>query len=165
MWPIKTKLWHEETENRLRELVAEGKSARQIGGEFGCTRNAILGKCHRLGLTLKGAHYGTGRPLKYETMTAEELEIRGLMRRKNKADRQRRWYAKQRGRAASGTVLPPVKVIDLPPSGKVSFRDLGHGQCRFIAGPVDGAETLYCGGPAIFGGPWCSGHYRVVHAI
>jgi GcrA cell cycle regulator len=44
--------WTEELTAQLRELVAAGRSSGQIGRELGFTRNAVVGKIHRLGLQL-----------------------------------------------------------------------------------------------------------------
>ena len=47
--------WDETLINKLKELADRGLSATQIGEIFGTTKNAIIGKCHRLGLTLSGS--------------------------------------------------------------------------------------------------------------
>src|SRR5690625_800180 len=44
--------WTDERVETLKELWAEGKSASQIAKEMGgVTRNAVIGKVHRLGLS------------------------------------------------------------------------------------------------------------------
>lgn len=48
MWDSR---WTSERVATLRALWVEGKSAREIAAQLGCTRNAVLGKLHRLGLT------------------------------------------------------------------------------------------------------------------
>jgi GcrA cell cycle regulator len=45
-------LWPQERIAKLRVLVAQGYSARQIGAALGVTRSAALGKIHRMGLQL-----------------------------------------------------------------------------------------------------------------
>jgi GcrA cell cycle regulator len=45
-----TDRWDAAKEQLLRELWAEGKSGSLIGAKLGMTRNAIIGKVHRLGL-------------------------------------------------------------------------------------------------------------------
>jgi hypothetical protein len=39
---------------RLKALVKSGLSSTQIGARFNCSRNAIIGICHRRGFDLKG---------------------------------------------------------------------------------------------------------------
>ena len=43
-------VWTEERLERLKELWLEGRTITQIGHEIGVTRNAVVGKVHRLGL-------------------------------------------------------------------------------------------------------------------
>lgn len=43
--------WDEQTVARLRKLWSAGKSGTEIAREFRVTRNTIVGKAHRLGLT------------------------------------------------------------------------------------------------------------------
>ena len=42
--------WNEETIARLRELWAEGHSTAEIGRRMGISKNAVVGKAHRLNL-------------------------------------------------------------------------------------------------------------------
>ena len=49
-------MWTEERVELLRKLWAEGLSASQIAGRLGeVTRNAVIGKVHRLGLALRSS--------------------------------------------------------------------------------------------------------------
>lgn len=43
--------WSAENVARLHELIATGKSASIIAGELGITKNSVIGKCHRLGIS------------------------------------------------------------------------------------------------------------------
>jgi GcrA cell cycle regulator len=59
--------WTDERVERLKKLWADGLSASQIAGELGgITRNAVIGKVHRLGLSgrAKSSSSGTARPRK-----------------------------------------------------------------------------------------------------
>lgn len=40
--------WSQEQVATLKKLKAEGKSATQIGKVLGCSRNAVIGKLHRI---------------------------------------------------------------------------------------------------------------------
>lgn len=42
--------WTARKVETLRQLWADGKSARKIGLELGTTKNAVIGRAHRLGL-------------------------------------------------------------------------------------------------------------------
>jgi GcrA cell cycle regulator len=43
--------WNEESISRLRALWAEGHSTAEIGRRMGVSKNAVVGKAHRLNLT------------------------------------------------------------------------------------------------------------------
>jgi len=54
--------WTPERENQLRELWEAGLSASRIAVELGgTTRNAIIGKAHRLGLSGRATRKGGGK--------------------------------------------------------------------------------------------------------
>ena len=47
--------WTPERINYLKELWNEGLSTREIGLKLGVTRNAVVGKAHRMGLSKRGS--------------------------------------------------------------------------------------------------------------
>lgn len=47
--------WPGALEDRLRDLVGQRKSAGEISKVLRVTRNAVIGKCDRLGLVLAGS--------------------------------------------------------------------------------------------------------------
>ena len=53
--------WDEKALDRLRKLWADGLSTIEIGRRLGCTKNAVIGKAHRIGLP--------GRPSPIATFT------------------------------------------------------------------------------------------------
>ncbi len=57
--------WNEETILRLRGLWDDGHSTAEIGRRLGVSKNAVVGKAHRLGLPARPSpirREGTGRP-------------------------------------------------------------------------------------------------------
>ena len=60
--------WTDERVELLKKLWADGLSASQIAAELGCvTRNAVIGKVHRLGLSGRAkspSSIGAPRPRK-----------------------------------------------------------------------------------------------------
>lgn len=51
--------WTDEMDEKLKTLVQVRHSSAEIGDAMGKTRNAIIGRCHRLGLKLLGKRRGT----------------------------------------------------------------------------------------------------------
>lgn len=62
--------WNDQKVESLRKLVTEGMSATEMAKRLGTTRNAILGKIHRLNICSPTSR-GRGRPVK---QAAEELK-------------------------------------------------------------------------------------------
>jgi len=57
--------WNDERVEQLKKLWAEGKSASQIAAEIGgVSRNAVIGKVHRLGLSGRPKAGGSSKPRK-----------------------------------------------------------------------------------------------------
>ncbi len=42
--------WSHDDDGRLRQMIGDGMLARQIGLFLGCTKNAVIGRAHRIGL-------------------------------------------------------------------------------------------------------------------
>ena len=74
--------WNDERVELLKKLWSDGLSASQIAGRLGgVTRNAVIGKVHRLGLSGRAttsrmkSHRPRTRPQVASNVPAEELEI------------------------------------------------------------------------------------------
>ena len=136
----KHSIWHDETKVDLaRKLFAEGKSAGAAAAIIGITRNAMIGKWHRMGL-LRG--YKRPRYI-------EERRTRGPQIKPTKPQR-----AKPK--------LPPLSVEELPPPAitdiaRVSLMDLERFHCRW---PVGEPTAGFCGCKPIEGLPYCEPHAR-----
>jgi len=60
-----TDAWPEALEDRLRLLVAQNMSAGEISKVLRVTRNAVIGKCDRLGLVLAGSRVAPSPPRRF----------------------------------------------------------------------------------------------------
>ena len=72
---IKTKMSEEWTPKRVSALIAlwnEGLSTSEIGNRLGVTKNAVVGKVHRLGLPKRGS------PIKQKPKPAEIIGLAAL---------------------------------------------------------------------------------------
>lgn len=48
--------WTNEKLSKLRTMAAQRHSAKTIGAALGCSRNAVIGKCHRHAIQLVGTN-------------------------------------------------------------------------------------------------------------
>lgn len=151
--------WSDARVELLAKLWAEGRSGSQIAGRLGgVTRNAVIGKVHRLGLVdranPRSNHTGLGV----------------VRKRKSRApsDASRLNFARQRPASPLRQVLldrspiPPPATTDIP---KVSFLELEPTKhCRWpcIDDPakVRVQDPQFCGDPRVEGQPYCRDHCR-----
>lgn len=141
--------------NTLREMHAKGYSASWIAAELkhtyreNVTRNAVIGKLTRLGLTGGG---GMPKPRWPKEPRPE------------KPKRIRPRYTYRNGHQVELVPkIPKAETPDLPANIShcaVSFVDLRASQCRWILGDAAGEKTLFCGAPKHDGFSYCARHCR-----
>jgi GcrA cell cycle regulator len=154
--------WTEERVELLRQLWLDGKSASQIAGELanGITRNAVIGKVHRLGLCgrVKAASNPVPRPRPPKTQTHRPSAVRSsdLMTRGATALA----YAP---RAEPVTMLAPAEDVVIPMSERVTIMELKEAMCRWPLGDPATPEFRYCGARSPVGTPYCAYHGRVAY--
>lgn len=128
-----------------------GLSASQCAGRLGgVTRNAVIAKVHRLGLS--------GRASKrFNRVKAPKAPAaRRIMKRT-------RFTSHQTGAVASiFQKAAPVAVIeDIPPHLRVPLAKLDESkQCRWPVGDPQHADFGYCGGAKVPGLSYCEHHVR-----
>lgn len=152
--------WTLEREQSLASLWADGFSASQIAARIGGSRNSIIGKAHRLGLTSRVTphHSGSSRAPKDRKSTNATLlnKIRnGRFARSTKAP-----PSSERADAAGASVLFPPSGAPPQPSLDLALDDLKPGQCRFPYG--DAAPFKFCGHQTC-DGSYCEPHYHFCH--
>jgi GcrA cell cycle regulator len=150
--------WTDERVELLKKLWTDGLSASQIATELGnVTRNAVIGKVHRLGLS--------GRP-KDKAAAAQ---------RPRKAVRSPSAPVAIPPQSRSNVILAPiprppaepvVRLDDdmtLPVSERVTIMELRESMCRWPMGDPTKAEFRFCGAGSINGLPYCEHHARVAY--
>ena len=96
--------WTDERVDTLRNMWSEGKSASQIAKELGgVTRNAVIGKVHRLGLSNR-----VGGPERLDDEPRRTLRDREKRARRDAAD----GGQPLRGTREGGDALPRVREQD-----------------------------------------------------
>lgn len=135
--------WTPERSEQLRELWESGQPASEIAKEMGTTKNAIVGKAHRLGL--KGRPSPIGPPL-----SAEERAKRALTD-----------PAARSAALARATVEPRVTEAEVTPA-RPTYPG-GFRSCQWIEGSPTRDDTCKCGRPVVPGSRWpyCPEHLRL----
>ena len=76
--------WTDEKVNKLKDLWAKGHTASQIAAELGdTTRNAVIGKAHRLKLAARAASKGSTNTRK-QSVSSSEVKNEKFVSRKAK---------------------------------------------------------------------------------
>jgi len=170
--------WTAERVGLLRKLWGEGLSASEIASELGerATRNAVLGKGHRLGLVRSAATgAGTPRPRKPNRrpeppLTAEPSGQNAPVLTPTMVDPQPAEEAEV-ARPREEALVPVQKLeqtrrqedVVAPLSKRVTIMELREAMCRFPLGDPTTPEFRYCGAQAITSLPYCPHHAQIAY--
>ena len=145
----------------LKQHWIDGKSASQIAGLLGngVTRNAVIGKVHRLGLAGRAKTPSTSAPRPRRLAPPPVHRVVGP-RLSSPAPRMMR--------GATAFALAPETLSELesqeefesvvlPMSLRVTIVELKESMCRWPLGDPATSEFRYCGSPAA-SGPYCAYH-------
>ena len=142
--------WTNETVERLKTLWAEGQSASVIACRIGGkTRNAVIGKVHRLGLPGRATCARTHTPGR-RTQT---------LRARSRKDRHPAIKARAKPQRGS-TALP--ELTPAPPYA-VTAATLTGVTCRWPIGDPFDAGFHFCGRAAGEHVPYCPHHMAIAH--
>jgi GcrA cell cycle regulator len=146
----------------LRQLWLDGKSASQISAQLGhgVTRNAVIGKVHRLGLAGRAKAPSSAAPPR--AASAPRM-----------APRPASSGARTAVRGATALALAAEPALDtrpvfqeddvvVPMSLRVTIIDLKEAMCRWPLGDPTTPDFRYCGSPAA-NGPYCAHHGKLAY--
>jgi GcrA cell cycle regulator len=149
--------WTDERVELLKKLWSDGLSASQIAAELGAiTRNAVIGKVHRLGLSGRAKSASSSAPRQRKARSANHmLRIARPAIRGNTA----------LAHAYEIEVEAEPELIDniIPIGQRRTILELTDQTCRWPVGDPGGGEFFFCGGNAASGVPYCSYHSRVAY--
>ncbi|GJD32913.1 hypothetical protein PMNALOAF_4193 [Methylobacterium adhaesivum] len=167
--------WSDERVDLLRRLWQEGLSASRIATQLGgVTRNAVIGKIHRLGLSgrvTKGAEGDTPRKpaREVEAPTGPETAA-GAASDSPATETTGTVIPMQSPSQASAPEVPatPASVARMEPvslavSSRVTIMDLRESMCRWPLGDPTSPDFHYCGDRAITGLPYCPQHAQIAY--
>lgn len=148
--------WTDERVETLKKLWAEGLSAAQIAGRIGgVTRNAVIGKVHRLGLSGRATtmRMKSSRP-RVRAQTAKRLA--------------KPRFAQPAGNPVLRALyspdaepfVPMLEEIVVPLAERKYIVTLADCDCRWPIGDPQDADFHFCNGKKVTGLPYCEPHAR-----
>jgi GcrA cell cycle regulator len=151
--------WTDDRVEQLKKLWEAGHSASQIAAELGnVTRNAVIGKVHRLGLSGRAKAATSAAPRQRKVRTTQHI-IRAA-----------------RPVARGNTALAHVFEVEfdieadavardnvVPMSQRLTLLELNDSTCRWPLGDPGATDFAFCGGKTLPSLPYCSYHCRVAY--
>ncbi len=145
--------WTDDRVEALKKLWLEGHSASQIAKQLGgVTRNAVIGKVHRMGLSGRAAPSQPARPATFKTAKpvrpapAPQPAVRRC----------------EPVAPAPGVVAVPARPERAEAPGSATVLTLGSSMCKWPIGDPSTDGFTFCGGRATQG-PYCATHAAVAY--
>jgi GcrA cell cycle regulator len=142
--------WTAERIEQLRHCVGSGLTCSQIAAEIGVTRNAVIGKIHRLGLS----------PARPAGAPARSCPPRARHPRSSPSSRLLRLIGTQAPGVAGDPAAAPVPIDS---AQRCSLLELAQGKCRWPISDPGAADFGFCGNAAAAGFSYCAGHARMAY--
>jgi GcrA cell cycle regulator len=141
--------WTAERIEQLRHCVVTGLTCSEIAVEIGVSRNAVIGKIHRLGLS-------SGRPAGAQALGCPPRA------RRPRAPTQHRWLQLAYPRTPNGgeAIMLGTTVDSAQPCSLV---ELAERKCRWPLGDPVKPDFAFCGNETFTGFAYCIGHARMAY--
>src|SRR5947209_18216998 len=149
--------WTDDRVEHLDILCEGGLSASQIAAELGnVTRNAVIGKVHRLGLSGRAKSPSSAAPRQRKARPGQQMmRVARPVSRGNTA----------LAHAFDVEMEPDPVAYDnvVPMSQRLSLLELNEATCHWPIGDPSSTEFFFCGGKALAALPYCAHHSRVAY--
>ncbi len=150
--------WNDERVERLKKLWQDGLSASQIAAELGgVTRNAVIGKVHRLGLSGRAKSPSSAAPRQRKARPAAQH----MMRVSRPVSRGNTALAHAFEMEPEADPVPHDNVV--PMSQRKTLLELTEDTCHWPVGDPGSPDFFFCGGKSLQSLPYCAHHSRIAY--
>ena len=177
--------WTDDRVEILKKLWVEGQSASQIAKELGgVTRNAVIGKVHRLGLSNRATSSSSSKSDTKSKTSVKSMSDTKRVSNKTSASKVASANSPSEPRSnvtslrrqiiPAGQPLPPqpsaneispealARVSEIERKAKkISLLELTERTCKWPVGDPATEEFWFCGLPSQAGKPYCEAHVGV----
>lgn len=158
--------WTDERVELLRKLWTEGLSASQIAAQLGqVSRNAVIGKVHRLKLSSRGR--STASP----SRTKKAVQGAGVAKATTRPTPPSRVITTSIGATAlqaqfdaepiARHYIRPAANVVVPISRRLQLVQLSERTCKWPNGDPLSEDFSFCGNDSAETGPYCTYHSRI----
>jgi GcrA cell cycle regulator len=142
--------WTDERVETLKKLWLDGLSASQIAKQLGgVTRNAVIGKVHRLGLSGRATPSQPQRPI-FKAPRAPRPAVAAAP-------------AQRRPIEPSMPASVPAPSFSAEEPGTATVLTLGAHMCKWPIGDPSSDSFTFCGRRSEHEGPYCVEHARIAY--
>ena len=147
--------WTDERVELLKKLWGEGLSASQIAGRLGSvTRNAVIGKVHRLGLSGRAPTSRAGNRPRGARLAANKRAAKPRFATVGNPALRALYHPD------SEPYVPPAEELVIPLAERKTIQTLVECSCRWPIGDPQMADFHFCGKTKVSGLPYCEFHAR-----
>lgn len=152
-------MWTDERVELLKKLWNDGLSASQIAVELGgITRNAVIGKVHRLGLSGRAKSPASSVPRQRKPRASI-----ALLRVARPALRGNTAVARAPAFEVEYEPEPEISAEVVPIGQRCTLLDLNEARCRWPIGDPGTTDFFFCGGKTAEALPYCPHHARIAY--
>jgi GcrA cell cycle regulator len=151
--------WTDERIALLKKMWKEGKSAADIAKMLGkgVTRNAVIGKAHRMGLS------GRPSPIKKPVAPKKEAPAKKESARETKKALPVAASKKNPALEKEAEELKKIEKEIVPLGGGVALIDLTERMCKWPIGDPREPDFTFCGRGIRQGTPYCPDHAAMAY--
>lgn len=142
--------WTEESVEQLRKMWSEGLTANEIAKKLGVTKNAIVGKVHRLCLTARPS------PIKSKDNAVEEEQVQMQLEIVTEE-------TDEEDIPLQEVKTSKVSAPKICKEGNIKLVDLDSHTCRWPIGDPRDDDFCFCGKKVRSGQTYCDEHSAVAY--